>query len=515
MKVKRLFLGMAFLMAMLCSCVKNAVELNGVALDGKLKLPLVSASYSIGDLLGRFDMDTLVVYDDDGSIHARYSYSIDEALKGSDFMIINDVALSESYSVPNPFEKATQDTAIIGFSVDIPLRSDYIGGIDCAIVRSGQIDFGFYCNTNKGPIEIRYVSITSPNIKDAQGNDMDFRCVPNENNSFDMSGVTMIIGDDGDNMLQLNFAMCIENSWKADGLIDVSANLNVSNLDLKLIEGHVLSFGTRERLDVGFGIFPGNVQGHAAFYNANIKLFARNGFRMAAIMAVDTAIILPDNAESYDVFDPEAVTTAYVGPMTTDFKVAFNQDVQGHLSMGENRFFASSSFTLNPGGSSEKVIVCDTNALDVRAEVDIPVDISVEGLDYYDTISMQVSDISYPELIESVLLGLAVDFKMPFNATLDACMYDSSEGKVTRELVSNMQLECAMDPNQSPVTNTVEILIDKEFVDDLMGSDGLIVHFNVNTAFDGEETEVVLRKDDFVKVSLKADVDYKGNVEFE
>ena len=82
MKNKSLFLIILLGVALFSSCKKghyNVDNVHGISADGELLLPLASASYTMKDLMERFEIDSLITFADDGNMSFGFTYEHKEA----------------------------------------------------------------------------------------------------------------------------------------------------------------------------------------------------------------------------------------------------------------------------------------------------------------------------------------------------------------------------------------------------------------------------------------------------
>lgn len=502
--IKKSILALACFAFLLTSCSKryDFDNVHGVVMDGELLLPLATASYSLENLMERFKIDTLMTFDEEGGMHFVLNYDLEDVVDGRNILHFKDIEVDEEFSIPNPFPNVLPEPidTTISFTQTINLESDYISVL-MAEIRSGRFDFVISSNI----MGLNKVVISSSEIKDADGNDM---CLVYDHtighNSLDLTGLRY--ETEAENTINLQYEVSFTAHDFTAPELTFGVEFHVADLCVREMMGRVTNYASRKSLDTTFRLFPNKVEGVAGICNAHVKLMERNGFEVAAKLCIDTALIMADGVPAYDVF--EQMPTYVDIPKSPIFNEVFNERVRGNLNMVSNYAYASGSFVLNPDGMSEIVYVSDTSTIDVKIAADIPMAFNVESVSYRDTVNMKLSEITYPELIQEIVLDLDFLTDLPFNVGASVMMYDSQNQVVTDTLASNARIQGSFDGTKKASQIVVKLTEDR--VGKVLDSDRIILDFNLDT----DAHDVVLNLKQSLDFTLKAAVKYNGNVEF-
>lgn len=502
--IKKTILVLACFAFLLTSCSKryDFNNVHGVAIDGELLLPVATASYTLGGMMERFKIDTLMSFDENGGMHFMLNYDLEDVVDGRNILRFKNIDVSQQFSIPNPFPNVLPEPidTTISFTQTINLESDYISVL-MAEIRSGRFDFVISSNI----MGLNKVVISSSEIKDADGNDM---CLVYDHtighNSLDLTGLRY--ETEAENTINLQYEVSFTAHDFTAPELTFGVEFHVADLCVREMMGRVTNYASRKSLDTTFCMFPNKVEGVAGICDAHIKLMERNGFEVAAKLCIDTALIMADGVPAYDVF--EQMPTYVDIPKSPIFNEVFNERVRGNLNMVSNYAYASGSFVLNPDGMSEIVYVSDTSTIDVKIAADIPMAFNVESVSYRDTVNMKLSEITYPELIREIVLDLDFLTDLPFNVGASVMMYDSQNQVVTDTLASNARIQGSFDGTKKASQIVVELTEDR--VGKVLDSDRIILDFNLDT----DAHDVVLNLKQSLDFTLKADVKYNGNVEF-
>ena len=162
----------------------------------------------------------------------------------------------------------------------------------------------------------------------------------------------------------------------------------------------------------------------------------------------------------------------------------------------------------NPDGLDELISVYDTSALGVSINAQIPFKFNIPGVHYLDTIDLKLSEIETPEIIQEVLMNMAINSELPFNIQLQMLTFDSVAGCVTDSLLTNTAfIAGSFDGN--PAKTTSEISVTRDRLKSLFKADKLILRFGLDT----DDHDILLNLDNSLEVTLKADLIYGGEMD--
>lgn len=489
------------------SCRKEHYELdnvNGVALNAEVLVPIAKASYSVEDIIRKLNMDSVLTFHEDGGISFRYSYENDSVFKGEDLLFFKDWDYEDQIALPNPIQIVLPEPVdtVMSFSDTILLESDYIE-VHTAYIRSGQIMFDLDTNLPG----LNGITILTQNIKDASGQPLELHWTPGqEAASVDLSG--LLYESDVVNAIRLDYDLSFELYDLTIPEINIDFAIQIRDFTIREMRGRIKEYSTRNSIDTTFSLFPDNIMGAATVLNAKMRLYERNAFNMTASLVVDTARISGEGITPHDIFESLPIET-YVIP-SDQFVETSELYINGSVNTNYSSVYVSSLFTLNPDANPETITVYDTDHLDVQVDVDVPFDFNIEQVVYSDTVNLELSEIDMPDLIEQMILGFVFQTDLPLNLGFTAYMYDSEHERITDTLVADEALIRGAFDGQMQTTET-EVTITRERVQNIMSSDKIILCFDVDTG----SLDIALKLQQCLKVALRADVKYDGVMEFD
>jgi len=506
MKTNRIALLFGLLVCLLASCKKDhydVTNVHGVNAEGELLLPLASGSYTMMEMMERFQIDSLLTFTESGGMSFAYSYDHQGALKGSKLLRFKDWEYEAHYTVETPFPYGLPEPidTVLNMSQDVVFEADNIHVVS-ALMKSGHFEFGLTSNLG----DLGQVVVTSPNIKDAQGND--FRFVYHQQTGqtgFDLAG--LLYQTDEPNTLTLNYEMHAVFDEISVPQMEFDVHILASDLAIREMSGYVDEYSSRNRIDTTFTLFPDNLSGDLEINGARLRVSERNTFDLDACLIVDTAWVTGNGIAPYSIFDPMPVVVDL--PSRNVFGEVYDCVLNGRLNAAGGHAFASSLFKVNAEGTNTLVTVVDTSNIDVRVDVDIPFAFSIDEVRYLDTVNMRLSDIDMPDMIEKLTLELTFSSTIPLNLDGRFFMYDSENEIVTDTLLVDSRLIRALFDGTPSIT-TLSIDITEDRVENVMRSDRIIMLFMVDT----DAHDVAINVNQKLDFSAKARVKYKGVVEF-
>ena len=490
-----------------CSCKKehyDTSQIHGVQVEGECQLPILTASYSIGDLLTSFQMDTIITFDENGGLHFEYNYIQDDVLKGSDFMKFNGFTLDEHFSIPffdSIFIPVSIDT-LIKFNDTVILESDYVT-LESGRMRSGILSFGIETNV----AHVNSILIRSSEIMDENGNPFEvFISDVSTPKNIDLAGLHFEFESGETHALTFSheIRVSIDNTSISEFSFDI--HLAATDIDIQEMTGSMKEFELRFNVDTTFALFNENVSGSLELNGIDVTLLERNTFGLAADLKVDTAWILSEGSGHYSLFDPMPIE-AELQSSPTSYIEALHHRLNATVNSNSIGMHLSSDMIFNP--EEELIVLSDTSSIDIALEVDIPFSFRIDDVRYIDTAEMNLSEIESPEMIEELTLEMVFNSTLPLNLNGKFYLYDSEQGVILDELLTNGELISASFDGK-PVTTNVSITVTEDKVQRAIQADGLIMMYEVDT----DAHDVSLNTNQKLDVFLKAKVKYNGNVEF-
>ena len=502
MNHKRLLFSLALVALLFGSCNKNHYDLSGVdgvQAEGEMLLPLASASYSVMDLMKKFQLDDLISFDPSGNMFLEHTYEYYEAVKGSEVLKFRDNTFEEHYSVANPvpYMPVYVDTSA-RFTQPVTLESEQIRVL-AATIKSGVFTFAFGSNV----AQIRRVSIGCREIKDENGRPVVLVYEADGTHAFDMSGLRF--ETETYNSLTLD----CEVEFTLGGVLgpEITFDMSMMMTDLSFDEmtGWVVDYHAPNVVDTAYSLFSENLVGAMEIDGVEVSFLTRSSFGMEAQFVVDTAILYGPGMEPVSLFEsmPQVMDIA----QSADFVEVFHHMLHGRLSAQGGQGYAVTDFILNPNGLTDVVAVRAEDALDLMGNVRLPFAFKVDNVRYLDTVGLDISVVESPEWIEKMTLELAISSNLPFNLSGDFILYDMENQSVVDVLADNLTLISSSFDGQMN-TNTFSLVLDGEKIQSIMRADSMVLSFSLDTG----THEAVLNANQVLDVVLKARVEYDGKI---
>lgn len=507
MKYKRLLFSLTFGALLCCSCNKfDLSHVQGVQAEGEMLFPVTHGRYTIVDLMQRFQMDSLIDYDQSGNMSYNLLFEQMGLLEGSELLNFKDLLLNEHFEVPNPLPGVVLpfpvDT-VFHYTQTVQLESEYVS-VRSATMKSGFFDFAFSSNFP----EVRQIIISSPDIKDEDGNMFSFIYQPESGlSSVDMSGMRFETAEE--NTLRFNYAVRVKVQELLMEFFVLDIEMRGRDLFIQDMSGYVNTYSIRNTLDTVFSVFPDNMMGMLELENILVTVSERNTFGLEAKFVVDSALVWGNGIEPFQLISPLPLeVTATPSPIFTQIYQLY---LDGSLSAHAGNAHISTDLILNPNGTHELVEVDEASSVDMRVHANVPFQFNIDDVHYIDTVNMRLSQIQSPEWIKKLTLELTFNSTIPFKLSGKFLLYDSEHGVVTYELLDDTTLiEPSYDGRPTTTQVTIEITDEAFIQNNIFNSDRIILDFDLDT----ESHDVVLNANQFLEFSLKTRVDYDGNVNF-
>lgn len=506
MRYKSLLLVLVGLALMCASCKKdhyNMDHLQGVDAEGEVLLPIGSASFTLMDMMQKFKIDSLILCSPEGNLSYGYSYEDLGVINGDDLLRFKDLDYSERFSIENPFVVVLPHAIDTMFHLEqsVVFEADHISVLE-AEMKSGHFDFELASNIGM----LTKVVIRTSDIKDASGHDLvldfPFNSAPI---GFDLDGLHY--ATDSANRLNLEYDLYVRVQEILEQELYFDVDLKGRDLAFREMKGFVETYDSRNCIDTTFTLFPDKVAGTLEVHGAQLKLFERNTFDMAARLVVDTAWLIGEGMEPFSIFSSLPLSVEV--PMQSEFGEVFDATLQGTIMAKGGDLYTASSFIVNPLGLDNMVSVTDSCTIDVIIDANIPFDFTANDVRYLDTVKLENSEINSPEAIEKLTLELTINSTLPLNLDAEFYVYDSETERITDTLAADDSLIKASFDGR-PVTTSFSLEITKDRLENYLNSDRLIMLYKIDT----DAREVKLNANQKLDLYLKAKVKYDGVVGF-
>ena len=311
------------------SCKKdhyNVGNVHGVNAEGEVLAPLASASFSMRDMMERFNLLDLLYWSADGDLAMHYTMQMDSVLEGAEILKFDDMDYEEQYTYPNPYPTTTPpylDT-VLNFERTITFESEHV------FVREGFIKSGhlaFITESNAG--HVQHVVLRSPNLKDAAGHDFVLD-TPVQADTFgiDLSGLRYFAEEA--NALTLNCEVTVGTQATTEPELYLNFNIKGRNLAFREMQGFVENYSSRDRVDTVFTLFPGLIDGQLGLEGVRLKITERNNFPMGARFIVDTLTLSSEGNAPFSIIEPLPLPIE-MPPAMQEIEV-LNKVVDGRIS---------------------------------------------------------------------------------------------------------------------------------------------------------------------------------------
>ena len=94
----------------LASCKKDHYDtsnVHGVNAEGDILLPVASKSFSVRDLLERFELMDMIHFNEAGDMAFTFDFEMKDAVSGENMLRFKDVNLDEHFTFDNPYPTTT------------------------------------------------------------------------------------------------------------------------------------------------------------------------------------------------------------------------------------------------------------------------------------------------------------------------------------------------------------------------------------------------------------------------
>lgn len=502
---KKSIYGILCLLAVLLlgACNENQFdysELEEINANGQWNLPIGTIGVSLDQVLEQLAENEMVSYDADGNLQITYHYVMDTVVIGKDFMSYKDMDFDVDWVVDNPHPEGLPEPTeeVIHLDQTVTLESDALRLVS-AKIRSGKFSFLMRSSLDK----IHRIIVKSPNVFDADGSPFERDVELDGVTEVDMAGVYL----DAEELNTLTFFYDIyyEAYQYTEPVFPFEGRLSVENLCIQEMSGYVDRYGTSFRIDSAFKLPLDNINGEIQFTEARITLSERNSFNVEGLLRLDTAMLHGGSNPPAHLFSeyPVVLDIGY----TPEYRPFFDEVLNIGVDTDYDSLQVSGAVVFNPNGGDHLISLYDTATIGLRADGVLPLKFTIPGVTYSDTIGLSVSDIDAPEMIKQIRLYIDFVSELPFNITAQLFTIDPETERISDSLFADYQ-EIQGSFNGSPVKTEKTVMVTHQLLSHLMQSQKVYLRMGVDTG----DQDVQLNLDDKLKVTLKADVLYDGDI---
>lgn len=506
MKTYKILFATLVMALLFAACKKEHYDVgnvHGVVAEGELLLPVASQSFTVLDMMERFEVADEISWSEEGDMWFSFFYDSIAVISGAELLKFNDFEFEGHYTFDNPYTTTPPpftDT-VVRFEHELTFESDDVHVLR-ALMKTGRLHFKVDSNIGN----VTHVVIRSANIKDAAGHDFELG-LPVYDNAFSFGMDGFLLVTDVPNTLSLGFELQVNVPGTTDPELYVDIEVTGEELAFREMHGYVDVYTTRNCVDSLFTLFPDNLAGMLEVEGVRISVKERNSFMLPAQLIVDTAMLFTEGMAPVSVVDPLPLTVDM--PPQLELSEVYSQRVNGTVNVAGGRAFSTSTFIVNPEGFSELVTVVDTCRIDARVDVEIPFSFTVDDITYLDTTNMDLTHLELPDMIEELTLELTFVSTLPLNLKASFYAYDSQNDRITDTLlVDAVVMRASFDGR--PVTTNVSLVVDESRLDDVLHSDRIIMAY----LLDSDDNNVKLNINQKVDMYLKVRAKYNDTIEF-
>ena len=490
---------LAMLLLLMPSCNKNRFDYNHLDTiegSGQWKFPIGSIHKTLGDVMGQLNDNHLISYDENGNLQVAYHFGMDNIINGASFMSLPTMTYDAHFETVNPcpYQLPYPVDTSARFEQEIKLNPDGVR-LEMAKIKTGIIEFHLVSNLGN----FQDIILRSDNLKYADGSSWEEKLNISGDDSIDLSGVTLEVGEDS--TLNFSYEVHYQMFNVLDSLLVMDAKVELADLKLRQLSGYIDTYENSFSFDTAFSLPLDKVSGHLKLVDAMLQIQTKNTFDLYANLQLDEAQIYGGGIAPSMIFG-EYPVVVQVKP-SEDYTFALNETFTLDFDTRYDAIRLGGKMVFNPAGAEQLVSIFDTSTMGIAFDAKIPMKLNVPGVNYLDTMDFHITDIETPEQIKEVLLNLAVNSELPFDLQAQLFTFDSKAGKITDSLMTNTA-SIAGSFDGKPAKSVAEISVTQNRLQNLMKADKLIMRFGLDT----DNHDVLLNLDNGFDVTLKADLFY-------
>ena len=523
---KLLLLGTALVLTamLMFSCNKNRFdfsEFDTVNASGQWKLPIGTASITLGQVLGQMGANNLIQNDPDGNYFVSYCDTVDNFSAERIWKLL-DKQIEFPFPIPGidtlPFSIADSllpyvDT--LKLTHNIPLNemnndSESFVSIKKLVMKSCILSLKPVGNL----LDVLNMSVSSPDIH-KEGNENDtLNLVFDASTNFEAS-----LADYAFNMkdyqgldnpcVRLHYGLVYRYDSSNDPSDGLTVTLGFREIVIKELNCTIDSYEKTFDTCAAFSFPLGNIAGQLSLVGTKLKIYEKSSFKnLKAIVALQQAKLFGGNAAPADLITPFEIDIFDYD----DFGPVIDKEFTFTYNTEFDSIRLSGSINLNPEGGDNLICIYDTSSIVFAYDVMVPFSFNIPTVSYCDTMDINLSDISAPDFVEEMNLFVRIDSKLPINLNAQFYTVDKNTGMVTDTLFPGEKFIKgkfdSLTTNPKPETSEFEISITEQRVEHLMASDKIIMKFSVDT----ESQDIWLNENQGLEVTMKVDVKYNGDI---
>lgn len=466
----------AFLLALTtASCNKKVKKIK---VDNHFAVSIFNDTISLRQILNDMDSTSnkwLRVRND--SVFVFYSDSVNFVLNANDLLgKLGDVSFNTStrFDMPDFMAVDSEDTVIIvDRFMTVPFRYDDFA-IEEVILRSGNLSFNFDTEPNIAPL--KRLELYSYQMLTTEGDTL-YLTIDLNKPGFDIDLADYTILPENDTLaFGARVYLHVDSGIYEGGEHECSLSGSMSNVGFKtvyaIVEKQLDSiFSTDTEIDFGID----NLSGQALLPIPKISLTYRNTFGLSALCDVNVLKLTNENTGLVT----NLLTSDHVDVDILPTDGAYNSFVIDGLA---DQIDAMAGYTrLNfEGGVTmamphQHISISDTSAVNVVADIEMPLSFTINNLQYYDTFSVDFGDdVNVDDYFDEI--DFFIDFYnlIPLEVNMQALFLDEY-GTVLDQLFEE---GASINYNES---STIMCRITGDKLDNVMRAEKMALGLSVNT----------------------------------
>lgn len=411
---------------LLCnSCIDQSdYELDGVALNPSLALPLVNGNLTIADMLSKGDSVAFKTYED-GLLYIGYEDGFDSQ-DVNDLFSIPDLAVQKSFVMPGitvpPHNKDIRSDSITSV-IDFNMSPEKLTEV---LLESGRIRVTTTLNPSASNLDYEVI-VAIPSFKSAtnQGLNQSVR----GSADIDLTNYKLTLTDNKfDLKLVLVFRKTTSNTVISPAT-SVNINLSFGNFKFTHIKGFLGDQTTSlDPQTVDLGAFDGDIfkEAQISLAQPKVNFIVTNGNGIpCTINFVKLEARKPGAAPLAVVLNPaNPVALAYPTVMGETKSTTISvSNVKALMDYAPTEFFYQVDARINPGLSSGSNFLFKTSKMDVKLNVEVPLWGSATGIVLKDTLDLDLENTETSE-VTSASLKLKLVNQFPLDGNVQFYLTD-------------------------------------------------------------------------------------------
>lgn len=405
------------------ACEKHAYDfsrLAGVNEASEWGVPLLNATYSIEDIVNRFENNSVLQTNENDVLTIVYPAEFDSIVSAEEFMQFDNMSQEGSFAFSLGDLYSLRSDFTISFSDSLDLRNPYFL-LQQGVLQQGSAQFLF-----THPFETAgTLRITSPHLLDPSGLPMTttIQLSPGScSANLDLAGYT--VRPSSENHIAIDVQLDFSLSGTLPPNIVITYQYSISNF--KILEADVIQVNPIQ-MDYSqitpIKINKGNFDGNFIVYDPIIKLSVLNSFGTSARCNLETAQFTGENLPPVNLLS--APLSIEIPNAPTHFQETEMLAIPSiHFYMNYSELTFGGNMRIEP--SNEVIHITRDASVSLKLSVEVPLRIDLNNVSYTDTVAMTPLNIEDENLIDELALKVAFEHTLPLEIAAQIYFCDAS-----------------------------------------------------------------------------------------